>query len=96
MRAVSVGGPPVGGAGDEGGRQGSRGRHGKVRIKARFHGGQPRSMDTNSSKLREVVEDSGAGRAAVHGVAKRQTQLNDQTTLTTTFNPARHPVYTEA
>ena len=31
------------------------------------------SMDMNLSKLREIVEDRGAGRAAVHGVTKSQT-----------------------
>ena len=31
------------------------------------------SMDMNWSKLREVVEDRGAWRAAGHGVAKTQT-----------------------
>ena len=31
------------------------------------------SMGVNLSKLREIVEDRGAWRAAVHGVAKSQT-----------------------
>ena len=31
------------------------------------------SMDTNLSKLQEMVRGSGARRAAVHGVAKSQT-----------------------
>ena len=31
------------------------------------------SMDMNVSKLREIVEDREAWRAAVHGVAKSQT-----------------------
>ena len=34
------------------------------------------SMDTNLSKLQEIVKDREAWRAAVHGVAKRQTQLS--------------------
>ena len=35
------------------------------------------SMDMNFSKLRETVKDREAWRAAVHGVIKGQTQLND-------------------
>jgi len=39
-------------------------------------------MNMNLSKLREVVEDKGALRAAVYGVTKRWTQLSHQTTTT--------------
>ena len=35
------------------------------------------SMDMNVSKLWEIVKDREAWRAAVHGVAKRWTRLND-------------------
>ena len=35
------------------------------------------SMDMNLSKLQETVEDRGGWRAAVHGVAKSCTQLNN-------------------
>ena len=34
------------------------------------------SMDVNLSKLREIVKDRAAWHAAVHGVAKSQTQLS--------------------
>ena len=37
----------------------------------------PDSVDMNLSKLQEVVEDRGAWRAAVHGVAKSQTRFSD-------------------
>ena len=35
------------------------------------------SMDTNLNKLQEIVEDSRAWCAVVHGVAKSQTGLSD-------------------
>ena len=35
------------------------------------------SMDMSLSKLREMVKNREAGRAAVHGVTKSQTQLSD-------------------
>ena len=35
------------------------------------------SMDMHLSKFIEIVKDRGAWRAAVHGVAKSQTQLSD-------------------
>ena len=35
------------------------------------------SMDMSLSELREMVMDREAWRAAIHGVAKRPTQLSD-------------------
>ena len=35
------------------------------------------SMDTNLSKLQELVTDREAWRAAVHGMSKSWTQLSD-------------------
>ena len=35
------------------------------------------TMDMSLSKLREMVKDREAWRAAVHGVAKNQTRLKD-------------------
>ena len=40
------------------------------------------SMDMTVSKLQETVKDREAWRAAVYGVAKSQTRLNDLTIAT--------------
>ena len=52
-------------------------------------------MDMNLSKLQEIIEDRGAWLAAVHWVAKSQTQLSDLTTTTwgTPPPPSFHHLY---